>query len=148
MDNPEEKEEMKMPTYTFECPDGSRFTKRLSMSDYEAIKVGEKAIVDDEDNELKLVFNPGQVAFTLKDGESGGWPSRVNRERKYRTRRYKEMGKRQDDHAPKTRLVPNFGGKLADKWSDVQDHVRTEKGEVAAMTYDRLVSRERQGVSR
>jgi hypothetical protein len=136
-----------MPIYTFECPDGTRLTKRLSMADYEAIKAGEKALVDDDDNELKLVFDPGQVSFTLKDGESGGWPTRTSKERKFRRRRYDEMGRRQRDHAPKTRLVPNHGGKLADRWSDVQDHVRSTDGEVAAATYDHLVANERQGAS-
>jgi hypothetical protein len=139
---------MNMPIYTFECPDGSRFTKRLSMADYEAIKSGKKALLDSDDNELKLVFDPGRVSFTLKDGESGGWPTRTSKERKFRRRRYKEMGRRQDEHAPKTRLVPNHGGQLADKWEDVQDHVRTTDGEAAAMTYDHLVAGERQGVTR
>lgn len=132
-----------MPVYTFECPDGARFTMRMSMADYQAIRAGDKTLLDDDDNELKPVFDPGRVSFTLKDGESGGWPSRTNKERKYRRRRYREMGRRQDEHAPKTRLVPNYGGKLADKWADVQDHVRTTDGEVAAMTYDPLVAQEK-----
>lgn len=132
-----------MPIYTFECPDGSRLQKRLSLADFEAVRIGEKALVDDQDNELKLVFDPGAISFTLKDGESGGWPSRTNRERVYRERRYREMGVRQDRHAPKTKLIPNYEGKITDRWSDVQDHVRSVKGEAAAMTYDPLVAKEK-----
>ncbi len=131
-----------MPNYTFKNHDGKLFSKRLSMTDYEAIQAGEKALVDDDNNELKLVFNPGRVSFTLKDGESGGWPTRTSKERKFRRRRYKEMGRRMKDHAPKTRLVPNHGGQLADKWADVQDHVHTTSGAAAASTYDQLVAKE------
>jgi len=131
-----------MPIYTFKNPDGKLFSKRLSISDFEAIQSGESVLVDDNDVELELVFNPGQIGFTLKDGESGGWPSRTSKERKFRSRRYDEMGRRQKDHAPKTRLVPNHEGKLADKWADVQDHVQTTDGPVAAATYDHLVAKE------
>ncbi len=131
-----------MPIYTFKNHDGKLFSKRLSMADYEAIQAGGKALVDDDDNELELVFNPGRVGFTLKDGESGGWPSRTSKELKFRRRRYDEMGRRQKEHAPKTRLVPNHGGQLADKWADVQDHVHTTSGAAAAATYDQLVAKE------
>lgn len=136
-----------MPIYTFECHDGSRFTHKLSIAEYVSIRDGKKVLLDEADNELKLVFDPGSVSFTLKDGETGGWPSRTSKERAYRRERYKEMGRRQDAHAPKTRLVPNHGGQLADKWADVQDHVRTTKGEAAAISYEHLVTKERQGVS-
>jgi len=136
-----------MPIYTFKNSDGKLFSKRLSMTDFEAIQAGEKALVDDNDVELELVFNPGRVGFTLKDGESGGWPSRTSKERKFRSRHYDEMGRRMKEHAPKTRLVPNHEGQLADRWSDVQDHVHTTKGAEAASTYDRLVTKERQGAS-
>ena len=134
-----------MPIYTFEKPDGTRFFRRLSMADYDAIKAGDKALVDDDGHELKIVFDPGKPSFNFKDGESGGWPSKVSKERKLRGRRYDEMGRRMKEHAPKTRLIPNYGGKLADKWADVQDHVRTEKGLAAAMTYDPVVAKEKAG---
>lgn len=131
-----------MPTYTFRRPDGQTFTKRLSFKDFHAIQAGEKMLEDDDGNELPLVFNPGSVGFVLKDGESGGWPSKAASENKYRRERRKEMTKREKDHVFKSRLVPNYKGKEAHNWSDVQDHVRTEKGELAASTYDRLVSKE------
>jgi len=134
-----------MPVYTFECPDGTRFSHRLSITEYKAIRDGDKVLLDDDNNELRLVFDPGSVSFTLKDGETGGWPSRTSKERAYRAQHYEEMGRRQRDHAPKTRLVPNHGGQLADKWADVQDHVRVTKGEAAAISYDHLVAKERAG---
>jgi hypothetical protein len=134
-----------MPVYTFECPDGTRFTHRLSIAEFKAIRDGEAVLLDEDDNDLRLVFDPGKISFTLKDGESGGWPSRTSKERAYRRQRYEEMGQRQRDHAPRTRLVPNHKGNIADKWADVQDYVRTTKGEAASISYDRLVAKERQG---
>jgi hypothetical protein len=137
-----------MPTYTFESPDGTRVTQRLSFADYDAVTSGEKALVTEDGQELKIVFDPGKPSFNFKDCESGGWPSKDGKERKLRSRRYDEMGKRMKDHAPKTRLIPNYGGQLADRWSDVQDHARTEKGIAAAMTYEPLVAKEKQELGR
>lgn len=134
-----------MPIYTFRRSDGEILRQRLSIADYKAIKSGEKALLDEDDEELELLFDPGQVGFVLKDGISGGWMSKVYKEKEYRKKRYSEMGRRQRDHAPRTKLVPNFGGKLADKWADVQDHVHTTKGAGAAATYDRLVAEESRG---
>lgn len=137
-----------MPIYTFRRHNGDILRQRMSITDYDAIKSGEKVLLDEDDKELELLFDPGSVGFVLKDGESGGWMSKAHKENEYRKRRYAEMGKRQKEHAPKTRLVPNYGGKLADRWSDVQDHVHTTKGSLAASTYDRLVAEESRGASR
>jgi len=131
-----------MPTYTFRRPDGQTFTKRLSFKDFHSIQEGEKILEDLDGNELVLVFNPGAVGFVLKDGETGGWPSKAEAENKYRREHRKVMAKREKDHVFKSRLVPNYKGEEAHNWSDVQDHVRTKKGELAASTYDHLVSRE------
>lgn len=137
-----------MPIYTFRCPDGGILRQRMSIAAYEALKSGEKVLLNEDDEELKLLFDPGTVGFVLKDGISGGWSSKADKENKYRKRRYEEMGRRQRDHAPRTRLVPNHGGKLAGKWADVQDHVHTTKGAAAAATYDRLVTEESRGTTR
>lgn len=134
-----------MPIYTFRCPSGEVLRQRMSIADYEAVKAGDKILLDDDDNELELVFDPGRVGFVLKDGVSGGWMSKAHKENEYRKKRYAEMGRRQRDHAPRTRLVPNYGGKLADKWSDVQDHVHSTKGATAASTYDKVVAEESRG---
>jgi len=137
-----------MPNYTFQRPDGTYMTKRLTFAEYESIKTGEMKLVDQDDSELKLIFNPGDVKFVLKDGESGGWASKALKENKYRQERRQVMTKRERDHAPKTRLVPNFGGKEAPSWADVRDHVMSTKGAASAATYDRLVTREQTGVGR
>lgn len=134
-----------MPIYTFRRSDGEILRQRMSIADYEAIKTGTKILLDEDDNELELLFDPGQVGFVLKDGISGGWMSKAHKENAYRKKRHAEMGRRQRDHAPRTRLVPNHGGKLADKWSDVRDHVHSTKGAAAASTYDRLVAEESRG---
>ena len=134
-----------MPNYTFQRSDGSLMTKRLSFAEYDSIKSGEMKLVDGDDNELLLIFNPGDVKFILKDGESGGWASKALKENKFRQEHRQVMARRERDHAPKTRLVPNFGGKLAHTWADVRDHVMTTKGAASASTYDRLVKKEQAG---
>lgn len=129
-----------MPIYTFQRPDGSRFAKRLSFSDYESIRSGESKLEDQDGNELPLVFDPGDgLGFVLKDGESGGWASKSMKENRIRAERRNEMARREKDHVFKSRLVPNYQGEEAHSWADVQDHVRTTKGLAAAKTYDRLV---------
>lgn len=137
-----------MPNYTFQRPDGSIMTKRLSFAEYDSIKNGEMKLVDADDNELVLVFNPGDVKFVLKDGESGGWASKSMKENRYRQERRQVMTRRERDHAPKTRLIPNYGGKEAHSWADVRDHVRSVKGAESAATYDRLVTKEQTGAAR
>lgn len=131
-----------MPIYTFRRPDGQEFTKRLSFDAFRAIQAGEQMLVDDDDNELELVFNPGEVGFVLKDGESGGWTSKAMKENKYRKERRQVMTQRERDHVFKSKLVPNHQGKEAHNWADVRDHVRTTEGVAAAKTYDRLVTQE------
>jgi hypothetical protein len=136
-----------MPTYTFKSPSGQTFTRRLSFSDFDAIKAGEKSIVDDAGEVCELVFAPGDVGFVLKDGVSGGWASKAGKENTYRRARRAEMTRRERDHAPKTRLIPNYQGQEAQSWGEVRDHVRGEKGALSASTYDSLVTKEQQGAS-
>ncbi len=131
-----------MPIYTFADTAGETVTKRLSFSEYDAVKAGQKQILDGSGAPLTLVFDPGEVAFVLKDGVSGGWTSKSGKENKYRKARSAEMARREKDHVFKNQLVPNHGGEEAHSWSDVRDHVRSTKGEVAASTYDHLVSKE------
>ena len=97
---------------------------------------------------VKLVFNPGDVKFVLKDGESGGWASKANKENAYRAKRHTVMGRRQADHAPKTRLIPNFAGEQAGSWKEAQamafDTALTETKDLtaakeASATYESLV---------
>lgn len=134
-----------MPNYTFQRPDGELLTKRLSFADYDAIVAGDKKLVDGDGNELVLIFNPGEVGFVLKDGESGGWAGKALKENKLRAARSRVMAKREKDHVFKSRLVPNFQGQEGNSWAEVQSHVRAEKGGVAASTYDHLVAKEKAG---
>lgn len=131
-----------MPQYTFKRTDGTILTRRLSFTAYEAIKAGTMQITD-EGLGLEIVFNPGSVGFVMKDGVSGGWASKTEKERKYRAGRNTQMARREKDHVFKTRLIPNYDGHEAHNWADVQDHVRTTKGVVAASTYDPLVTKEK-----
>jgi hypothetical protein len=133
-----------VPTYTFKrTTDGALFSKRLSFTEYESVKTGESSLVDDEGNALEIVFNPGTVGFVLKDGVSGGWMSKANKENKFRRERGSVMAQKEKDHVFKSRLVPNYQGQEAHSWADVQDHVRSTKGAEAASTYAPLVSKER-----
>lgn len=136
-----------MPTYTFKTPEGELLTKRLSFADYDAVQSGEKVLTTESGQTLELVFDPGTVGFVLKDGESGGWAGKALKENKYRAGRSHEMARRERDHAPKTRLIPNFEGQEAHSWADVQDHARVTRGEVSASTYDHLVAGETKGAS-
>jgi hypothetical protein len=137
-----------MPTYTFRRPvDGALVTKRMSFAEYEAVKAGTSQVVDEAGSVLEIVFNPGNVGFVLKDGVSGGWASKANKENKHRRARSSQMAQREKDHVFKSRLVPNYQGQEASNWSEVQDHVRSTKGVVAASTYDPLVSKERRASS-
>lgn len=132
-----------MPNYTFQTPSGELLSKRLTFVEYQAVKDGELKLVDDQDNELKLVFNPGDVGFVLKDGESGGWASKALKENRYRTERRHLMTRRERDNVMKPKLVPNFKGQEAHSWADVRDHAMTVNGAASASTYDRLVRLEK-----
>jgi len=135
---------MKMPTYTLKnTVDGTLVTRRLTFSTYEEVKAGTQVLLDADGAPLELVFNPGDIGFVMKDGASGGWASKVGKEKKYRAGRNVDMAKREKDHVFKSRLIPNYQGQEAHSWSDVQDHVRTTKGEDSASTYQPLVSKER-----
>lgn len=131
-----------MPTYTFRAPDGSLSSRKLTFEEYELVRSGAFHVVDDSGAELQLVFNPGAVGFVLKDGPSGGWMSKANKENGYRSKRSGEMGKREKNHVFKSRLVPNLGGQEASSWKDVQDEVRRVSGHAAAATYDHHVGEE------
>lgn len=133
-----------MPMYTFKRPtDGAITTRKLSFDEYELLKQGTIHIADDDGVVLELIFNPGTMNFSLKDGPSGGWMSKAYKEQKYRGERDVEMKRRERDHVFKTRLIPNLGGVEAHSWADVQDEVRSKKGVDAASTYEPLVTKEK-----
>lgn len=109
----------------------------------------------------QIVFDPGNVSFVLKDGESGGFTSKAAKENAFRRKHNAVMDKRQRDHAPRTTLQPNFGGALTGNWKTAReaayettyDRVKEEHGtetaqqaaQESAQTYDPLVTREVSG---
>ena len=131
-----------MPMYTFQRADGTLLQRKLSFDEYDLVKSGSFQLVDEEGAPLTLVFNPGGVGFVLKDGPSGGWMSKANKENGYRKHRTGVMTRREKDHVFKTRLIPNLQGQEASSWRDVQDEVRRVSGSAAASTYDSHVQAE------
>jgi len=132
-----------MPTYTVRRKtDGVFLRRRLSFVEYDAVKAGERTLTDEDGVALELVFDPGEVGFVLKDGQSGGWATKAGKENQYRKARRKEMARRERDHVFKNRLVPNVGGLEAPTWKDAQEEVRRVKGSEAASTYDKHVAKE------
>jgi hypothetical protein len=125
---------------------------RLSFTDYDALTLGTKTLqCSGCEKKVSLVFNPGDVKFVLKDGESGGWASKAVKENAYRAKRHKHMGKVQDAHAPKTRLLPNFAGDQTDTWKEAramafdtayQETKDLSAAKEASSTYDSLVTTE------
>jgi hypothetical protein len=150
-----------MPTYSVTCETCRKAASvRLSFSEYDLVKGGQTLACPHTGCEGKasIVFNPGEVAFVLKDGESGGWVSKAGKENAYRATRRKVMAQRERDHVFKSRLQPNFGGELTGTWQEARDaayentydRIKQEHGaETArqaatesAKTYEPLVSRE------
>lgn len=142
-----------MPVYATRCDScGTTTDIRLSFSDYDSVKLGVKVLECAEcHGAVHLEFDPGDVKFVLKDGESGGWASKANKENAYRAKRYAYMGKKQADHAPKTKLQPNFAGQQTGTWEEARSEAfRTAYEETrdltaareASSTYDALVREE------
>lgn len=136
-----------MPMYQMKCPVcETECTKRLTFSQYDSVKAGEEILPCSNcpnGGMLEFVFSPGNVGFVLRDGVHGGWMTKASKENKYRGKRKGDMARREKDHVFKNKLVPNLGGQEAHSWKDVQDEVRTQKGELAASTYDSFVAAER-----
>ena len=150
--------EDQMPTYTTKCQKCEVTSRvRLSFEDYDLFQKGEIALKCVRcDGTCGIEFDPGNVNFVLKDGESGGWVSKSIKENKYRAKHQKVVERRQRDHAPRTRLLPNFGGEIAPSWKEAReeayDVALTETkdpvaAKEAASTYDSLVRREVTGTS-
>lgn len=142
-----------MPTYATRCEGcGAAHDIRLSFEQYEQVRSGVKVLECTScQGKVALMFDPGNVTFVLKDGESGGWTSKAQKENQYRAKRQRVMEKRQRDHAPKTKLVPNFAGGLTSSWKEAQEVAREVAYEEtrdsvaaseAAATYNPLVKQE------
>lgn len=138
-----------MPTYATQCAHCSfSGSIRLSFSDYDAIKGGDKELVCNQcDQTCDLVFDPSTVQFVLKDGVSGGWASKSLKENAYRATRRQEMARRERDHVFKPTLQPNYKGVETGNWRDAQEYARTETkkdfgakaGDAVAKTFEPMV---------
>lgn len=112
-----------MPNYNTQCPQCSKTEPRkLTFQEYDQVTSGVCTLLAcDCGGVPALVFDPSAVSFVLKDGESGGWQSKAQRENKYRAARGKEMERRTRDHVTPKRLVPNYNGQIASSWSEAKD---------------------------
>lgn len=131
-----------MPTYSTRCDSCQQAASiRLSFVDYESVKMGVKSLECSTcQGKVGIEFNPGDVSFVLKDGESGGFASKALKENKYRARRNKVMEKRTKDHVFQTKLLPNYGGQQTENWKEAREHARQDGGNTA--TYESLVRTE------
>ena len=148
-----------MPQYTIKCEVFQEMgAQKLTFSEYDEVKAGTRELTCPLCGGWgSLVFDPGNVAFVLKDGESGGWISKAGKENTFRAKHNRIVAKRQRDHAPRTTLQPNFGGAMTGDWKTARDvayestyeTVRQEHGTQIAVqaatesakTYDPLVKR-------
>ncbi len=131
-----------MPTYTFRRTDGATTKRKLSFEEYDLVHSGAFQVTDEAGAVLELVFNPAGVGFVMKDGPSGGWMTKANKENGYRSGRAVTMARREKDHVFKTRLIPNYKGAEASSWKEVREEARLHSGATAASTYDHYVSEE------
>jgi hypothetical protein len=131
-----------VPTYTFQAQDGATTRRKLTFEEYDLVRAGTLHVVGDEGQALELVFNPSGMAFVLKDGPSGGWMSKANKENGYRVKHGQTMLRREQDHVFKTKLIPNYQGEEASTWKDVREEARKQSGDIAASTYDSHVAKE------
>ncbi len=134
-----------MPSYTLKCSAcGDLKVSKMTFDEYRMIEHDRIAPQCEVCKEgfRSIAFTPGQVGLVLKEGPSGGWLSKSLRENKFRARHGEIISKRQKDHVRPSDLVPNYNGQVHDRWSEVQDHVRAEKGIDAAKTYEPYVKKE------
>jgi len=111
-----------MPKYETKCQNCAATTVvRLSFEAYRQVKNGSEKIPCDCGGEKEVLFDPSSVSVVLKDGISGGWASKADKERKYRSARHREMGRRQSTHVKASELVPNYQGQEANSWQEVQE---------------------------
>jgi hypothetical protein len=132
-----------MPAYDIECLEcGSTYEQRLSFTEYDAVKAGKPLPCRKCGLEAKISFNPGQLGFILREGESGGWASKSIKENAHRMKRRERVGQKEKDHVFKSTLQPNFKGTETGTWREAQELARTEYGHETASTYEPLVTKE------
>lgn len=148
-----------MPMYTVLCQVCAKTsTAKLTFSEYDETKAGTfQPSCGECGGWAAIQFDPGNVNFVLKDGESGGWISKAGKENSYRARHRAVMAKRERDHVFKSRLQPNYAGTVTENWKEASqaayestyDRVKQEHGaqtaqqaaQESARTYDPLINR-------
>lgn len=131
-----------MPTYSTQCEGcGANAEIRLSYLDYESVKLGAKTLECSTcQGKVGIVFNPGNVSFVMKDGESGGFVGKALKENGYRAKRRVEMARRTKDHVAPKPLIPNYGGQQTENWREAQEAARKDGKDTAS--YTPLIRRE------
>lgn len=138
-----------MPNYMTQCQNcRASGDLKLSFAEYDSVSSGDKTLVCNScDGPCAILFDPSQVQFVLKDGESGGWASKALKENAFRARRREHMARRERDHVFKPKLQPNYKGVETGTWKDAQEFARTEAskehgkvaGNAVANTYEPLI---------
>lgn len=118
--------------YQTHCQNCSKdTTRKLSFQEYDQVKDGSMSLSCACGGAAHIVFDPSQVSFVLKDGESGGWATKAQKENRYRKERHGTLGRKQRDHVKPNKLIPNYRGQVAGSWSEAQDAARQS-------TYERV----------
>ena len=131
-----------MPTYSTRCEGCETAAEtRMSFQDYESVKLGAKTLECSTcHGKVVIAFNPGDVTFVMKDGETGGFQSKALKENTYRAKRRVEMARRTREHVAPKHLIPNYQGRETENWREAQEAARKEGGNAA--TYDPLIRRQ------
>ncbi len=133
-----------MPTYGIECDEcGARYDDRMTFRQYDEVQSGKTTLACKTCNcPAKIGFQPGNVGFVMKDGESGSWASKAIKENKWRKDHREVMAKKERDHVFKSNLQANYKGEETGSWREAQEMARKEGGQEAATSYDHLVKKE------
>jgi hypothetical protein len=135
-----------------------REERKLTFAQYDQAQAGDLQLDCSCGGSVELVFDPSDVAFVLKDGESGGFVSKAMKENAYRRERRKIMAQRERDHVRPNTLQPNFQGRPTSSWKEAQDaayqstydkvkgehgtKVAAEAATKSAQTYNKHIKRE------
>jgi predicted nucleic acid-binding Zn ribbon protein len=132
-----------MPTYSVSCSEcGHSEDLRLTFAQYDEAKT-EPLPCPKCSKGLTFDFAPGNVSFVMKDGPSGGWASKANKERKYRAARNKVLDQKTRDHVLTPKLQPNYNGEETGTWKEARQAAQVDGK--APETYDPYVAKEAVG---
>lgn len=111
-----------MPKYTTKCKVCQKQEiRKLTFDQYGLAERGGLRLDCACGGQVELMFDPAGVDFVLKDGPSGGFVSKAEKENAYRAKHRKVMAQREKDHVRPSRLQPNFEGQIASTWKEARD---------------------------